>query len=171
MFSVLLHSGKFYHCLLLELQSTAAFSNTPTCWVECFHFQISGSKRSGIAPAGSPFNSWGIIVPTLFNTIPNNANVMETSGFAAIRCTVWTNSSSQNHTLITSNWTLTLIPLRRHSLESLDLLLQKQRSQSPKDMDFYDTEIRVKDKIKWLEITFLVRLRHRVRSVFNLGEF
>lgn len=43
--------------------------------------------------------------------------------------------------LITSNWTLTLIPLRRHSLESLDLLLQKQRSQSSKDMGCYDTEI------------------------------
>lgn len=50
--------------------------------------------------------------------------------------------------LITSNWTLTLIPLRRYSFESLDLLLQKQRSPSSKDMGFYDTEIRVKDKKK-----------------------
>lgn len=90
---------------------------------------------------------------------------MGTSGCAAIRITIWETPGPRLIPYITRSCTSKLLPERRYSFVTKVL-----RVSPLKDVGIYDTEVRVKGD-KWLEITFFVRLRHRVSRVFNLQEF
>lgn len=94
---------------------------------------------------------------------PNSPSAMGTSGCAAIRITIWETPGPRLIPYITRSCTSTLVPERRYSFVTKVL-----RVSPLKDVGIYDTEVRVKGD-KWLEITFFVRLRHRVSRVQSSG--
>uniref|UniRef100_UPI00358FFD98 CLIP-associating protein 1-like isoform X2 n=2 Tax=Myxine glutinosa TaxID=7769 RepID=UPI00358FFD98 len=65
-----------------------------------------------------------VIMPTLFNLVPNSAKIMATSGVAAIRLIIKHTHVVRLIPLITSNCTSKSVTVRRKCFEFLDLLLQ-----------------------------------------------
>lgn len=101
-----LHVGKSHHCLSLELQSRLYFPTFPLIGWSAYVFGSQGVREAALLwPAylltvGEPHLIMVLQLLSLYYLIlfPNSASVMETSGFAAIRFTVWSNSGPQTRT-------------------------------------------------------------------------
>lgn len=102
----------------------------------------------------------------------NSASVMGTSGCAAIRFTIWTNSRPQICTFNNKQ-----LYIKTDSCEEVFIWIVRfvvtkvEGSVIWKTWVFMMLEVIVKAKKKPVKITFLVRLRHQVSSVFNLRKF
>lgn len=105
MFSVLLHSGKSDHCCW-SCKAQLHFPTLPLVGWSAYTFRSQVAKEAALLQLAHLLTVGESHVIMMLKQLhlhslilsPNNANGMETSGFAAIRFTVWTNSSSQNHT-------------------------------------------------------------------------